>query len=172
MPVNIQSAFIEHASACTKCARDLRGMKHTKQMLSNLPRITVSPEFDFKMKLRIRQEYQNAQNPWYSTKLVFRDNLSKFILIPAATVVLVLALALYHPFSTNDAVPGAPAQVQLDTGTGVELVMDENAPANEEVNYIMEKVTPSDIEQGVMTPVMTGSGSGAVDSQDITLISF
>jgi anti-sigma factor RsiW len=172
LPVNIQSAFIEHASACTKCARDLRGMKHTKQMLSNLPRVTVSPEFDFKMKLRIRREYQSARNPWYSARLVFRNNLSKFILIPAAAMVLVLTLAVYHSFTTNDAAPGNPAQVLLDTGRGVELVMDENAPANEEVNYIMEKVTPSDIEQGIMTPVMTGSGNGAVGSQDITLISF
>jgi anti-sigma factor RsiW len=171
LPVNINSAFLAHADTCSGCARELREMQYTRKLLGMLPRRAVSPEFDFKMKLRIRQEYQRSQNPWYSVKVAFRENLSKFVVIPAAAAAMIAALAVYHTMTMPNALPVAPLQVQLE-GRGVELVGDENASTNEEVNYVLEKVSPYDIQQGSFSPVMSGSGNDAAGSQDITLISF
>jgi hypothetical protein len=172
LPVNVQSAFLAHASACAGCARELREMKFTRKMLGSLTRVEVRPEFDFRMNLRIRKEYQNTQSPWYSLKLAFRENLSKFVVIPAATAVLIVALAVYHSFSTSNTVTTIPAEAQFDSGKGVELVMDDNESANEQINYILETVSPNEIQQGFFSPFMYGSGDGSGGSQDITLISF
>ena len=69
LPVNIQSVFLKHSSECTSCNRDLRMMQNVKKALSNLERVSVSPEFDFRMKSSIRREYELLRNPFY----VFRS---------------------------------------------------------------------------------------------------
>ena len=160
-----------HADACSSCARELKEMQAVRAMLGGLKRVTVSSAFDFEMSRRLREEQRNLQSPWYSLKLVVRENLSKFIVIPAATMMLIGALAVYHAAMIGGAGTGAPESVQLK-GEGVELVMDENEPMDMQVNYVLEKMNPGDVEMEFWSPSEAGAAKIAPGTQDITLISF
>ncbi|KKK69244.1 hypothetical protein LCGC14_2936000, partial [marine sediment metagenome] len=43
--------------------------------LANLERVSVSPEFDFRMKSSLRHEYEYLRNPFYVAKIFFTENM-------------------------------------------------------------------------------------------------
>jgi hypothetical protein len=171
LPVNIRTTFIEHSMVCSQCADDLREQRFIRERLANLQRISVSSEFDFAMKLRIRREHEALQKPWYVLKRTVMDNSVRFLTIPTAAMLIIFSVLLYQHFTPGTPVSSLPPDVarELNAGAGVELVNNPGDSRVEEVNYVLETATTVDIEHGF---IMSGGTDMASESQDITLISF
>ena len=170
LPVNIRALFTDHASKCAACAKKLRDMENVCSQLAHLPRMTVTPEFDFAVKLCIRREHENLQKPLYSFMMAIRENSSRLIMIPAAAIVLIVAAVFYRNMPAVPVDAGLPAEVvmQLQNGTSVDLVPDAGSEVIDEVHYVLEKASPGDLERGL---ILSGR-SGATSPQDYLLISF
>jgi anti-sigma factor RsiW len=171
LPVTTRTLFIEHSMLCPRCAANLREQQFICERLASLQRVTVSPEFDFAMKLRIRREHESLQKPWYVLKRTIVDNAIRFISIPAAAMFIVASVFLYLHTTPGTPVSSLPPDVarELSTGAGVELVTTPDDNHVEEVNYVLEKATTVDIERGI---IMSGDTGIHTESQNITLISF
>ena len=151
LPVNIQSVFLKHSSECTSCNHELRMMQNVKKALSNLEHVSVSPEFDFRMKSSIRREYELLRNPFYVFKIIIFENIKKFITVPAVAVLVIAGIFFYTNYGKNQMMPVLPVEVisQIDDRDSVELGFeDENADVDE-VRYVLETVKPLDDERGI-----------------------
>ena len=124
--------------------------------------------------MRIRREQEYIRKPWYSLKLVVQDNFSRFVTVSAAAVLVLAALVFYRTSLPGRMGTDLPAEVeqQIRSGRSVELVQERSDYYSGEVNYVLEKVTPQDIEQGVIVSDPHDPAHGTVGSQEITLISF
>ena len=173
LPVNVRSLFIDHAEECARCAKKLRDMETVCAQLAGLSRVAVSPEFDFSMKLRIRRERVNLQKPWYPLLAAIREQYARLILLPAAAVLLAAGFTFYQNLPSGPMHMGLPQEVvqQLQRGVSVDLASDVEGEQVDEINYVLEKASPGEIEQGIM---LTGRSrmKNRVSQQDIMLISF
>ena len=151
LPVNIQSAFLKHSSECASCNHELCMMQEVKKALANLEHVSVSPEFDFRMKSSIRREYELLRNPFYVFKIIIFENIKKFITVPAVAVLVIAGIFFYTNYGKNQMMPVLPVEVisQIDDRDSVELGFeDENADVDE-VRYVLETVKPLDDERGI-----------------------
>ena len=151
LPVNIRSAFLKHSSECTSCNHELQMMQHVKKTLLNLKRVSVSPEFDFRMKSSIRREYELIRNPFYVFKVIIFENMYKFMMVPAVAVVVVASIIIYTNHAKLQMTPMLPVEVisQIDARDSFELGFEDENTDVDEVRYILETVKPLDGERGI-----------------------
>jgi len=151
LPVNIRSAFLEHASQCEICALELKEMQNVRKMIARLRRIMVSPEYDFRLKLSIRREYENLRNPFYVFKLFISENLFKLLALPAIGVAVALSVMSYNYIDRNEInhISSYEISTQINAQNGVELVSGNEDSSIGEEKYILETVKPLDVERGV-----------------------
>ncbi len=151
LPVNMQSVFLKHSYECTSCERDLRMMQNIKKDLSNLKRVSVSPEFDFRMKSSIRREYEFLRNPLYVFKIIILENINKFITVPAIAALLIAGTFYYTNHGNNKMMPVLPVEVisQIDNRESVTLDFEDKNDDVDEVRYVLETVKHLDGERGI-----------------------
>ena len=173
LPVNKKSIFLEHASICRKCGHDLSIMQSIKQELSNIKPLTVSSEFDFRMRSSIRREYENQRNPFYSFTIFFRENANMFFVAPVFAIILVMSIILFNS-NKGEITPSLPAEVelQIDNRESVDLVSDQVNSRVEEVHYVLDTVKHTDVEKGIFTINVDGKVQPLPVNNNVTLISF
>ena len=173
LPINQKSNFLAHASHCTMCKKELHTMQKIKQELANFKPLTVSNEFDFRLKSRISRENALLRNPFYSFKLTLQDNAGKFLLMPAFIVVFLFSSMFYNN-DTRRSLPGLPIEVlsQIDAREGVDLISVPYNARIEEVNYVLEKVKSTDADKGIFLINPDGTVKSSETDNSITLISF
>lgn len=169
LPVNHVSPFLAHADKCPFCGKELEELLFLKKSLSGMRRMTVSPDFSFRVGNALRNEQKRLQNPLYKFRLYFAENYQKFVLVPA----VVLALAGWMLFNdsglkTQIALPFKNVIAQI---SGKEISRQETELGVERVNYILESVTPGDVEEGIITE-HSGGTKGSVANAQLTLVNF
>jgi len=174
LPINQKSVFLDHASKCTKCNRELLYMQYVKRELAALRRVTISPEFDFKMKSLIRREHENLRNPLYSLKLFMNENLGKFIAAPAFAILILVGIIFYNNSNSRETTPILPGVVtaQINAENGVELIPENENSSVEEVNYVLEIIKPTDMERRIFLHEPDGTVQSIPINNDLTLVSF
>ena len=174
LPVNEQSVFLNHASECSSCDLELREMQKVKKILANLERVSVSPEFDFRMKSSLRHEYEYLRNPFYVAKIFFTENMFKLLMTPAVGMLIILCFVLYSNYNNSQMTPELPVEVisQIDSQNGIELVGDEGNSYVGEVNYVLETVKPLDIEQEIFLHEPDNTVHTVSMNNNLTFISF
>jgi hypothetical protein len=168
MPINVEKEFLEHASVCSSCSKELKEFQSIKKLLGNLKNVKVSKEFDFRIATSVRREHAHLKNPLYSFKLFLKDNLSKIIFIPASVMVLLLAFYFFNnkpegSFFNKEVIS------QIDSSQGSELVIDELSV--EKINYVLDSVKPVEIENGIF---LNGAGefSDYSNKNKVTVVNF
>jgi len=173
LPVNLYSAFIRHDSDCSACHRDLVSLQKIKNSLAGLRRLSLSPEFDFRMKSSIRREYELLRNPFYIFRLFFFDNLTKFIMVPAFALVLIIGAVLYLSYHDRSGLP--PGVVSyLESRESVVLGPDDERIDVDEVRYVLKSVKPFEFvrDERDSDSVRQDSDSSQPVDNSLTLISF
>lgn len=169
LPVNHVSPFLAHADKCPLCGKELSELLFLKKSLSGMRRMTVSPDFSFRVGNALRNEKKRLQNPLYKFRLYFTENYQRFVLVPA--VVLALAgwvLLNDSGLKTQIALPFKNVIAQI---TGKDISRQETELGVEKVNYILESVTPRAVEDGIITD-HSDKIDGAVANAQLTLVNF
>jgi len=164
-----KSDFLSHSLICPACDRELKEIKRVKNLLANLAPVTVSSEFDFRLKASLMRENIRFGNPFYRFRLYIRDNLRTLVAVPAMAVVLMGGFLLYSG-NPGDRTPGAG----FNRTTAVEkkdspVRAFANAP-DEDVYYVLESIDPA--EAGFGSIPQNASPAREVSAHAITLISF
>lgn len=175
LPVNIKSLFLEHVKKCPICMSALKEMQALKNRLSGLDRISVTPEFDFRLKSSLRQEHEKKHAPGYSARILNFPNMSKFLMLTAGAAVIVAGFAFMYS-NSNDAQisPDLPDVVRthVDSFEGVEMIPDTSGSSVGEVNFVLESVKPSEVEKGIFQENPDGSLTIPDKTENMTLISY
>jgi len=174
LPINQKSVFLDHASKCTKCNLELLHMQYVKRELAALRHVTISPEFDFKMKSLIQREHENLRSPLYSLKLLMNENLGKFIAAPAFAILILVGMIFYYNSNSRETTPILPGVVtaQINAENGVELIPKNENSSVEEVNYVLEIIKPTDMERRVFLHEPDGTVQSIPINNDLTHVSF
>ena len=174
LPVNEQSVFLNHASECHSCDIELLMMQKVKKILSNLERVSISPEFDFRMKSSLRREYERLRNPLHVAKIFITENMFKLIAAPAVGMLIILCVILYSNYNKSQIITELPVEVTsyIDAQKGIELIGDEDNSYVDEVNYILETVRPLDVEQEIFLNEPDNTVHTVSMNNNLTFISF
>jgi len=174
LPINQRSAFLDHASKCNKCNRELLYMQHVKKELAGLRRVTVSPEFDFKMKSLVRHEHEKLRSSLYSFRLFISENSNKFIVAPVFALLILVGMVFYNNSNNRETTTILPDVVTslINAENGVEIIPENNNSSVEEVNYVLETVKPTDMERRIFLHEPDGTVQSIPINNDLTLVSF
>ncbi len=164
-----RSAVLSHAAACVSCRNALNEAECVRNALSDLPRRTITSEFDFRLKASIRLESRKLRNPLYRFRLFLRENMAGMAVIPAAAAVMLAAALMYPGF------PGRNSYVVNNSGANrpeprqtVSAVPSETQA--EDVHYVLESVELSEV--GLDSAHNLRTGEITPDTHTISLLSF
>ncbi len=173
LPINEKSAFLNHAAICMECREELQSMQFVTTQLKRLKRITVSPEFDFRMKNSIRREHERLRNPFYSARIFFHENMLPFIAIPAVAASMIVGIFVYSnvngPIASD--VPRS-VMLQLDSREGVDLIHDIEPTEVVDEQYVLDTVTPQDLQKGLFLIENESFVPINRETHDLTLVNF
>ena len=175
LPVNIKALFLEHVAKCPICNRALKEMQSLKKRLTSLDRISVTPEFDFRLKSSLRQEHEKKHSPGFSGRMLNFPNMSKFLMMTAGAAVIVAGFAFMYNNSDDAHISQALPEVvrtHVDSYEGVEMVPESDGSSIDEVNFVLETVKPSDVEKGIFQENPDGSVTIPEKTNNMTLISY
>ncbi len=174
LPVNIKSLFLEHASVCPICNRALAEMRLLKKRLMNLERVSVTPEFDFRLKSMLRKENQKKRSSALTKTIFPLQDRSRILMVSAAAAVLITAFTFIYTAGNKNMQPAIPEVVQthLDSYDGVEIVPESNGASIDEVNYVLETVKKSDVEKGIFQENPDKSETVLEKTENMILISY
>ncbi len=173
LPINERADFLKHAELCTECRKELHSMQFVTDQLKRLKKISVSPEFDFRIKNCIRREHERLRNPLYSAKIFLRENMLPFIALPAVAASLIVGFFVYS--NLNTPVSSGPPQsvmLQLESREGADLISDEDPLDVQDVQFVLDTVTPQDLRKGLF--LIEGGSVIPVEHKtaDLTLVNF
>jgi anti-sigma factor RsiW len=136
----VRSDFLAHSVSCPACRKELKELQYVKKALAALPPVTVSSEFDFRLKASLRMEGTRLRSPMYRLKLFLKDNLVPAVGAPVAATLLVGGVLLYNgPFSGArpeiQAVQQKPAAVPERVQASAVI-----GPQAEDVHYVLDSV--------------------------------
>lgn len=165
----IKKYFLDHASECEICRNALNEMVRVKKLLSGLPTVKTSSEFDFRLKARLHLEEKLLQNPFYRTKLFFNEHIKYFFAVPAFAI-LIFSVALLY----NDSINQNNIMISNDLGNGVELIseIENNADEIIYIYYVLEKVNKTDDEIGIFLDNNHHASNQSQTIKPVNLISF
>lgn len=173
LPINEKSVFLDHAENCIQCREELHSMQFVTTQLKQLKRITVSPEFDFRIKNNIRREHERLRNPFYSARIFFRENMLPFLTIPAVAACLIVGMLVYS--NVNSPITSDLPQsvmVQFDSQKGVDLIDDAEPTQVVDEQYVLDTVTPQDLQNGLFL-IENGSFIPVNrETRNLTLVNF
>jgi len=165
----LRAEFLSHAAACPSCQRELDGLRFVRNTLAALPRVEVTPEFDFRLKASFRLESARLRSPLYRLRLFVMENMASVVWVPAAAVLFLTAALLYNGLPGRVGTPGRDViQPQKEL-----LARSAFAPAESlaaDVHYVLESAELS--EEGLRTLSAGRSDELVTDSHIISLLSF
>ena len=166
----VKEKFIAHVAKCTGCSTLLTECTHFKKHLGKLIPVKVSPEFDFRLKARIRLENTRLYNPLYRSKLYIRDNWKMFLAVPAAAIIILIGV-FSHPDLFNYS--NLTETIQITSRmNGKEPASPSEDSSEEIVYYVLESVKPKEIEKGIFLSEQNVSIQVTSTNPNIKLISF
>jgi anti-sigma factor RsiW len=139
-PKSVSEDVRAHVAGCAECARELRELEATMAAMEAWEAPEVSPYFDGRMAVLLREEQQNPPAGWLErlrARLTFGEKMS---LRPVAAAALALVVAvgggMYGVF-TDHAAP-TPAQQQSQVIRDLQS-LDENAQVFQQLNSMDEQ---------------------------------
>ena len=140
-------------------------------LLEKLTPITVSPEFDFRLKERIRLENKHLQNPFYRFKLFVQENVKTAVIVPAAAVIILASVFSRFDvhFYQNDQ-PEITQNVVSTTNNDTVPTFEDSL--GEVVNYVLDSIKPGEAETGIFLNEQNTKSQGSLTDSNIQLISY
>lgn len=139
--------FLRHAEVCVECDKTLNGCRHVRNLLGRLSPVSVSSEFDVRLKSRIRMEHNFLEDPVYRFKLFMSDNLPRLLAVPAAAALVVSAMLYFN--GRNPGIAVDPAELVSNPRVSYPIEHAAEQSQEEIVSYILESVSESDMETGI-----------------------
>jgi hypothetical protein len=127
-----------HIATCTACAKELAALESTLSLLDTWQAPAVSPYFDQKLAVRLREEQAAPAAGWFEslrTRLLFNTG-RQFRPALAGAMALVLVVGGGGIGVVNFTHPRTPAQVSA-TVNDLQL-LDKNVQAEQQVDQILE----------------------------------
>ena len=171
LPENIKVDFLAHVKHCESCNKLLKESQRLKTLFEKLTPVTVSPEFDFRLKKCIRLENTRLQNPFYRFKLFVHENVKTAVIVPAAALIILASVFSRFDvhFYQNDQ---AEITRNIVSTTNNDIVPTFEDSLEEVVNYVLDSIKPGEAETGIfLNEQNTKSQIGSVDP-NIQLISY
>jgi anti-sigma factor RsiW len=142
-PESVETAVREHVESCADCARELSELRATMAALDAWEAPEVSPYFDGRMQVRLREEREAVPAGWLErmrARLLFGTRMS---LRPVAATALAVALlvggGLYAGFS------GQPQHHPVPTAAASPVIQDlQSLDENQQVFQQLNSMDQSD----------------------------
>jgi anti-sigma factor RsiW len=164
-----QSEFIAHADECPSCRRELKEVLSVRKLLADLPTVTVSSEFDFKLKASLRLEDVRLRSPFYRFRLLVRDNLASIVAVPAAAALLVMGAIYYHGTFQDIPANRSVVEQQMPVKNDRAANLSGNIQADN-VTYVLESLDIG--EFGIEVSPQRGPVSQESNLNTVSLIIF
>lgn len=165
----VRSDFLAHSVSCPACRKELKEIQYVRKALAGLPPVTVSSEFDFRLKASLRMENARLRSPMYRLKLFLKGNMAPVVGAPVAATLLVGGILLY-----NGSAPGVRPEMQTVQQTPVvqEPVQTSAADGSsaEDVHYVLDSVELSAV--GTAAKPNSKSGVNSSGTNSINLIRY
>lgn len=164
----IKGNFLSHAAVCENCNLNLKESIRLKRVLGQLSPVSVSPEFDYRLKARIHLETTRLKNPLYRFKLFINDNMKDLLIVPAFALII-----LWVVFSSIDMHLNQQNQSEITQNNVSSTHSDstfEDYP--EEIHYVLDSVKPSEVETGIFLNEHDTSIQTTSTDHNFTLTSF
>jgi hypothetical protein len=146
------SAARAHIAACVGCARELQSLEATMSLLDLWKAPAVSPYFDQKLAVRLREE--QAAPPagfWERMRTRMQLNTGRQFR-PALATAMALLLVAGGSTITVSTLSHPPAPVALSAPVKDLQILDKNEQALQQVDQLLEDNAPADSSSGAATP--------------------
>lgn len=165
----IKAKFLDHMNRCNECHNILEDTGKVVNILSNLKKVTTTPEFDFQLKARIRMEDLRLRSPLYLAKLYFNENIRYFLAVPAVALIIFTAALFYSDYHN----PGKMLS-ETDSQGGIALIdeIESNADEIVYIYYVLDTVQPTDHESGIFLENHQSVKNQQSAVKPVNLISF
>jgi len=168
LPEKVQAEFLSHSASCLACRKELEELQCLKRTLAGLPCVSVSSEFDFRLKASLHLEESRLRSPVYRMKLFLKENLASTVVIPAAAAMLMFGGVMiynnpFHGTQLQTVEQKAIDQNQLEASKA-------DGSASEDVHYVLESVDLSEAGTAAVPNGNTGIKLSSVNS--INLIRY
>jgi len=141
-----------HIATCTACANELAALESTLSLLDTWQAPAVSPYFDQKLAVRLREEQAAPAAGWFEklrTRLLFNTG-RQFRPMLAGAMALVLVVGGGGIGVVNFTHPRTPAQISA-TVNDLQL-LDKNVQAEQQVDQILEDSATGQNNPGATPP--------------------
>lgn len=140
----------------------------------SLERVSVTPEFDFRLKSMLRKEHQKKRLPVLSKTILSFPDMSRVFMVTAAAAVLIAAFTFVYTAGDKTKQPALPdiVSTHLDSYEGVEMVPESIGASIEEINFVLDSVKKSDVEEGLFQENPDGSVTVPEETDNMMLISY
>lgn len=174
LPEKERYEFCVHAEICPTCREELREIKYVRKILADIPALTVSPEFDFRLKASLRLEDARLRNPFYRLKLFLKSNFVPVVGIPAAAVLLIAGVAIYRSPFREEApeIAGQTAPVPAPVASPVASPATAVDTPPVDVNYVLESLDLDETGIEVTPQGKPGVPRLQPDLKTVSLINF
>ena len=166
----LKTKFLAHSKSCKACNNSLKEFQRLRTLLKNLSTVTVSPELDFRLKASIRLENNHLRSPLYRFKLFFQENTYTFVTVPAVALIILVGMFNYVGNQENhmntEITENSSNSITLGPSTAIEETPEEL------INYVLESVTPLDVESGIFLNEHNNMPQTASTENKIKLINF
>lgn len=146
-PESVSADVQAHVTSCTECAQELRELQATMAMMDVWEAPEVSPYFDGRMAVMLREEQQSAPARWWErvrARMLFGNTMN---LRPLAAGALALAVAvgggMYGVFTDHGAAPTPTAQTASPVIRDLQS-LDENAEVFQQLNSMDQQQDSGD----------------------------
>ena len=142
-----------HLAACAECARELASLEATMKLLDLWTAPEVSPYFDQKLAVRLREE--QAAPPagfWERMRTRLQLNTGRQFR-PALAAAMALVLIAGGSGITLSTLNSPPAHPVAMSGAVKDLqILDKNEQALQQVDQLLQDNAPADTDSGAATP--------------------
>ena len=140
-----------HIATCAECARELASFEATMALLDAWPSPEISPYFDQKLAVRLREEQASPAPGWLErirTRLLLNTGRQFRPALATAMALLLIAgggtvgiTAFQHP-----------QPVHVSAAVNDLLILDKNQQALQQVDQLLEDAAPADGDTGTASP--------------------
>jgi hypothetical protein len=143
-PDAVKATVREHIAGCADCASELRELQHTFAMLDQWEAPEVSPYFDQKLAVRVREEQAAPSASWFErmrARLLFNTGRQFRPALVAAMALVLVAGGGGVGISTLSHSQKAP---EFSPTVNDLQILDRNEQALEQVDQLLQDDSPDD----------------------------